>query len=176
VIATDPPTAARLLPGLLNRRMHAATCIYHAAPEPPLLESTLLLCADGGPAVSSVVVSQAAPSYSPDGRALVCTTVLGRLGGEVHTLDKEIRRQLQVMYGMDASGWDHVATYRIPRAVPAMTPPHHVRRPVRIAHGLYVCGDHRATSSLQGAMVSGRRAARAVIDDIGRGQRRTTYG
>ena len=176
VIATDPPTAARLLPGLLNRRMHAATCIYHAAPEPPLPESTLLLCADGGPVVSSVVVSQAAPSYSPDSRALVCTTVLGRLGGEVHTLDKEIRRQLQFMYGMDASDWDHVATYRIPRAVPAMTPPYYVRRPVRIAHGLYVCGDHRATSSLQGAMVSGRRAARAVIDDIGPGQRRTTHG
>lgn len=167
VVATDPLTAARLLPGLLNRRMQPATCIYHAAPAAPQTDSTLVLAGGHGLAVSSVVVSQAVPSYSPDGRALICTTVLGRLGSDVDTLDKEIRRQLRLMYEVDAAGWDHVATYRIPAALPAMTPPHQVRRPVRIAHGLYVCGDHRATSSLQGAMVSGRRAARAVIEDIG---------
>jgi hypothetical protein len=33
--------------------------------------------------------------------------------------------------------------------------------------GLYVCGDHRDTSSIQGALVSGRRAARAVLADLG---------
>ena len=172
VVATDPATAARLLPGLQNRRMRAATFLYHAAPASPLTDSTLVL--DGGrePAVSSMVVSQAVPAYSPDSRALVCTTVLDRRGGDIHALDKKIRAQLRAMYDVDTTGWDHVATYRIPAALPVMTPPHPVSRPVRIAHGLYVCGDHRATSSLQGAMVSGRRAARAVIEDIGAGRKR----
>ncbi|HZX39083.1 MAG TPA: FAD-dependent oxidoreductase, partial [Streptomyces sp.] len=33
--------------------------------------------------------------------------------------------------------------------------------------GLYVCGDHRDTNSVQGALHSGRRAARALLADIG---------
>jgi predicted NAD/FAD-dependent oxidoreductase len=37
---------------------------------------------------------------------------------------------------------------------------------VRIG-GLYVCGDHRDTASIQGALVSGARAAHAVLADLG---------
>jgi predicted NAD/FAD-dependent oxidoreductase len=48
-----------------------------------------------------------------------------------------------------------------------MVPPHHFRRPVRVLHGLYVCGDHRDTSTVQGALASGRRAAGAVLRDLG---------
>jgi predicted NAD/FAD-dependent oxidoreductase len=32
-----------------------------------------------------------------------------------------------------------------------------------LVDGVYVCGDHRDTSSIQGALVSGRRAAQAVL-------------
>jgi len=34
---------------------------------------------------------------------------------------------------------------------------------VDLGDGLFVCGDHRDTASIQGALVSGRRAARAVV-------------
>ncbi|GAA4874052.1 FAD-dependent oxidoreductase [Saccharopolyspora cebuensis] len=40
--------------------------------------------------------------------------------------------------------------------------------PVRLGSGRYVCGDHRDTPSIRGALVSGRRAARAVLADLGR--------
>ena len=40
-----------------------------------------------------------------------------------------------------------------------MPPPHDLRRPVRLLAGLYVCGDHRDTSTVQGALHSGHRAA-----------------
>ena len=33
---------------------------------------------------------------------------------------------------------------------------------------MYVCGDHRDNASIQGAMVSGRRAAEAVLADLSR--------
>jgi predicted NAD/FAD-dependent oxidoreductase len=38
---------------------------------------------------------------------------------------------------------------------------------VRVLHGLYVCGDHRDTSTVQGALHSGHRAARHVLHDLG---------
>jgi hypothetical protein len=40
-------------------------------------------------------------------------------------------------------------------------------QPVRIGNGLCVCGDHRDKASINGAMVSGRRAAEAVLHDLG---------
>jgi Flavin containing amine oxidoreductase len=51
-----------------------------------------------------------------------------------------------------------------------MPAPHPMRRPVRLpyeADSIYVTGDHRDTSSIQGALVSGRRAAEAVLEDLG---------
>ena len=38
-------------------------------------------------------------------------------------------------------------------------------QPVRLAEGLYACGDHREHPSLNGALASGRRAAEAVLAD-----------
>jgi hypothetical protein len=48
-----------------------------------------------------------------------------------------------------------------------MRPPHDFLRPVAVGDGLFVCGDHRDSSSIQGAMVSGRRAADAVRSWLG---------
>ena len=39
-------------------------------------------------------------------------------------------------------------------------------RPVKLRAGLYVCGDHRDNASINGAMVSGRRAAEALAGDL----------
>ena len=68
--------------------------------------------------------------------------------------------------------WETLAVYHTARAVPAMRPPHDLRRPVRLLAGLYVCGDHRDTSTVQGALHSGRRAASAVLADLGAGPTR----
>lgn len=38
---------------------------------------------------------------------------------------------------------------------------------MRLLAGLYVCGDHRDTSTVQGALFSGRRAAEAILTDLG---------
>jgi len=48
-------------------------------------------------------------------------------------------------------------------AQPAATPPLQHRRPVDLGGGLFVCGDHRGSPSIQGAMAGGARTARAVL-------------
>nr|MBA2772882.1 FAD-dependent oxidoreductase [Nocardioidaceae bacterium] len=70
-------------------------------------------------------------------------------------------------YAVDTSQWELVATYRIPLALPAMLPPLRLRKPVRLAGTLFVAGDHRDTASIQGAIVSGRRAAASVLQTLG---------
>ena len=50
----------------------------------------------------------------------------------------------------------------VPRGLPAQPAPYSAARPVR--HGdVLVCGDHRDTGSIQGALVSGQRAAEALL-------------
>jgi predicted NAD/FAD-dependent oxidoreductase len=71
------------------------------------------------------------------------------------------------LYGVPTRDWELIASYPIPYALPAMPVPFELRRPVRTAQGIYVAGDHRDTSSIQGALVSGRRAAHALLTDLG---------
>jgi predicted NAD/FAD-dependent oxidoreductase len=74
---------------------------------------------------------------------------------------------LAELYGTSTDAWELLSVRHDPYAVPAMPAPHDLRRPVRVLHGLYVCGDHRDTSTVQGALLSGRRAAYEVMRDFG---------
>lgn len=164
VVATDPSAARRLLPGLPPVRMRGVTTWYHSTDDLGLAGGRPLLHVDGdrsGPVVNTVVVSHAAPGYAPPGRALVASSVLGVDGPAADEL--AVRRHLEHLYGTPTSRWETVGVSRVPEALPAMAPPHDFRRTVVVGDGLFVAGDHRDSSSIQGAMVSGRRAAQAVI-------------
>ena len=176
IVATDASTAARLVPGLPEPRWNSLTTFYHLAPEPP--SPLPVLHIDGhrrGPVVNTSVISNVAPSYASNGRHLVSSTCVGVHEGPGD--EQAVRTQLALIYGRDTAGWEHVRTDVIARALPAMLPPHLVRSPVEFAMvgaggtegngGVVVAGDHRDTSSIQGAMVSGRRAARVVIARVG---------
>ncbi|NUS31009.1 MAG: amine oxidase, partial [Streptomyces sp.] len=66
-------------------------------------------------------------------------------------------------YGTDTAGWDLLTVRTIVDALPVMTPPLPLSRATRMGPGRHVCGDHRATGSVQGALASGARAAREVL-------------
>lgn len=166
VVAADPVAAAQLVPGLPRPRMNAVTTYYHAAAEAPTEDATIVLDGErGGPVVNTVVLTRAAPSYAADGRALVSSSVVGAdQPGE-----PLVRRELARLYGVATEGWEHVGTVSVPHALPAAPPPlGDLKLPVRLSDGHYVAGDSRDSPSIQGAMVSGRRAATAVLADLRR--------
>jgi hypothetical protein len=143
------------------------TCLYFAAPEPPVRGPWLVLNGDAvGPVNNLAVLSEVAPEYAPAGQALISVSVLGEFPA-AEVLESRVREQLRGWFGGAVDGWRHLRTYVIPHALPAMTAevlaePH---RPVRLSPGLYVCGDHRDNASIDGALVSGRRAAEALLAD-----------
>jgi phytoene dehydrogenase-like protein len=165
LVATDAHAAAELLPGLRVPDFHPVTVVHHTMDEPPSSGASLLLDADrGGPVAHTAVVSLVDPSRAPVDRALVSSTVLGTPPDDV---DDAVRAHLAGLFGTSTARWETLAVHHTPRAVPAMRPPHDLRRPVRLLAGLYVCGDHRETSTVQGALHSGHRAASSVLADLG---------
>jgi phytoene dehydrogenase-like protein len=164
LLATDARAAAELLPGLRVPDFLPLTVLHHTTDEPPATGASLLLDADrGGPVAHTAVVSDVDPSRAPAGRALITSTVLGTPPPE---LDTAVRMHLARLYGTSTARWETLAVHHTPEAVPAMRPPHDLRRPVRLLAGLYVCGDHRDTSTIQGALHSAHRAAAAILTDL----------
>ncbi|MEU5372860.1 FAD-dependent oxidoreductase [Streptomyces sp. NPDC005951] len=165
LLATGAGAAAELLPGLRVPSFHPVTVLHHTAPAPPPTGRSLVLDGDrSGPVAYTSVMSEVDPSRAPEGRALITSTVLGAPPPD---LDRSVRAHLAALYGVPTDGWELLAAHHDPEAVPAMEAPHDPRRPVRVLAGLYVCGDHRDTSTVQGALHSGRRAAGAILTDLG---------
>ncbi|MHA7221323.1 flavin monoamine oxidase family protein [Arthrobacter sp. RHLT1-20] len=164
VVATDPVTAGRLT-GSAVPAMKGVLTHWFAAGAAPSEADMLFVdgrARSGGPLVNAAVISNAAPSYAPAGRHLIQTSALFGAGRPVPT-DDEVRSHAGEIFGAPTSGWELLARQEVPHALPAQLPPLRPRQPVESPSGLIVCGDHLATASLQGALVSGHRAARAIL-------------
>jgi phytoene dehydrogenase-like protein len=157
VVATDPETAARLLPGLEASAPRQVTTHLHLLPESPWSSPLIVLGQPGGRLTNSAVLTDAQPNYSPDGRALVASSSVAPI------TEAEVRDEIARAHDVPAAELDHLTTVTVTGALPAALPPLDLRRPVDLGGGLYVCGDHRDTPSIQGAMASGARTARAVL-------------
>ncbi|MGY8825986.1 MAG: FAD-dependent oxidoreductase [Candidatus Latescibacterota bacterium] len=100
-----------------------------------------------------------APDYAPANEALVSVTVLGAASADT---ERAVRRQLVDWYGNQVEVWRLLQTYYIPHALPKQRPFLPLDQSSRTGEQLYICGDHRASASLQGAMYSGRKVAELI--------------
>ncbi|QPD04217.1 MAG: hypothetical protein Nkreftii_001991 [Candidatus Nitrospira kreftii] len=168
VIATDDETASRLRgEGVSGREARVSTTIYFDAPAPPQHGAWLMLNGAGNGLVNTVcVLSEAAPSYAPNGRALISTTVTDHTE-RYDNLPDVVREFLRSWFGRQVDEWRHLRTDRIRRALPPvdLLPSSEGGTPSRVADGLYLCGDYRESGTLDGALVSGRKAAETVLVD-----------
>jgi hypothetical protein len=169
VVATDEPSAAKLLGEIPLLGSRSVSCFYYATDTPPVTEPILLLAGTRGGTVNNLcVMNTVAPNYAPVGQYLISVSVLGDFPLTDEQLGGFIIADLKGWFGPIVRSWKFLRSYRIPHAQPAqppgvLEPP---ERPVRIRPGVYVCGDHRDNASINGAMVSGRRAADALIFDL----------
>jgi phytoene dehydrogenase-like protein len=171
VVACDPVNAARLLPDAgIRTTMRGVRCLYFAAADAPIGDRYLVLNGDGeGPINNLCVPSVIAPGYAPPGFHLVSVTVLHAPLSEDHLI-RDVREQLLHWFGEQANGWEFLRSYHIENALLDQSPEHAgvAMSPVRARPGLYYCGDHCGTASINGAMLAGRRAVEAVCGEIGR--------
>ena len=162
VIATEGPVASRLL-GLAPVASNPAACVWFAAERPPVDGRLIVLDGDAsGPVANVAIMSAVAPSYAPPGRHLLAAAIPGPAAVAGGELALAARAQLRGWWGAQVDDWRVLRTDVIAHGQPAVTPPFSPKRRVALGGGLYVCGDHRDTPSIQGALFSGRRCAEAL--------------
>lgn len=174
VVAVGPDAVAGLT-GLPAPATNGLQTWWFAAAEAP--SGSALLTVDGragrGPVVNTVVMSHTVPSYAPAGRHLIAATCLLPSVGDPAD-ENVVRRHLGEIWRADVSSWELVRRDDIVDALPAQPAPLRAPRSPRHTARLYVAGDHRDTASIQGALASGERAARAVLTDTESSRGRTS--
>lgn len=156
--ALDPLSAAKLL-GTEAPKMNESHTWYFSLPEGEIA-SKLLRVGGQGPLVNSVAISNIAKTYAPHGRTLIAATTLGS-GSE-----KDVRAHLAKQWRCETKSWDLIEAYRIKGSLPFHPPGKPLLMPVKDESGVYIAGDWRSTPSQQGALLSGKLAAKAVIADL----------
>jgi len=165
VVATDGPRANALLGDqVVAPASRAVRSIWFDAPQPPIPDKAIILDgAHSGPVSNAAIMTNVAPSYSTNGRALIAASVLGDALSDAEVVARATT-QMHSWFGAQVDDWGVVHVNTIHHAQPAqpvgwLEPP---ERPVVLGERVFVCGDHRDQASIQGALASGRRCATAV--------------
>jgi len=159
VVATDPTTAATLAnsddPG-----WRGVTTLWMSAPEPPVIEPVLTLNGEGVRPINSLaVMSQVSGRYSPADRALIAVNSPFIEPALVDAM----QAQLRTWFGPVTDRWDLLRVDQVARSLPRQLPGFDAHAAPQLESGVWICGDHRTNSSIDGALRSGREVARAAM-------------
>ncbi|MFT4112408.1 NAD(P)/FAD-dependent oxidoreductase [Silvibacterium sp.] len=144
--------------------------VYFTAERAPVEEPTLVLNGVGqedGPINHLTVMSCVSKAYAPPGAELIAANVVGQAplrDLDLERLEAAVRGHARRIFGAPVDRWRRLRTYAIPHALPLAAHVMWNPQPVqRTSEGVYLCGDVTETPSIQGALVSGRRVAEALL-------------
>lgn len=160
IVATDATVASHLA-GSADVDWRSQTTWWYSL---PALEDagSLRLDLERRFLTSALDLAAAAPERAPLGRSLVAAAANG-----VH-VDAAVRADVARLYGTSVGEVELVARTAVERALPVLGRPLRLARSSRVGD-LILAGDHLQTPSIQGALVSGRRAAQCALADLGVG-------
>ena len=166
VVATDASSAGQLIPSLAGAmpRWRSVTNLYFVAKASPVKEAIICLNGSGAGLVNNVcVLSDAAPEYAPSGEALLSVSVLGL--NQSPTLVADVQTELVGWFGDSVQQWRHLRTDSIQKGLPEQLPHANGERAglgYQNHQGIWICGDHLLSASIEGAVISGQRVAAAI--------------
>jgi phytoene dehydrogenase-like protein len=187
VMAAREPEAKSLLAPLRkpsaapDRAWNRTTTFYYSAPVSPVDEPVIVLNGEGpnaGPVNHLAVMSMVSAAYAPPGAHLICANVVGSAPENdlaMESMETDIRAQLRRWFGTQVNTWGVLAGYPIANAVPLQNS-FQPQRTVPVEGGIFLCGDYVGSASIQGALVSGAKAATSVIAKASQSSKRGGRG
>ena len=168
VLATDMDECRRLadIGAVKDVGWRSTVMVAFDAPKPPVDGAWLVLDgAASGPVNHVAVPSEVSPDYAPVGRSLVYASSCDATEGDDASVDAVFRAQMRRWFGASVDTWRTIKVVRVRKALPARWPDDGSRPavlPSHLAGRRFAAGDHLTTSSINGALASGRRTAEEV--------------
>ncbi|XP_027159800.1 15-cis-phytoene desaturase, chloroplastic/chromoplastic [Coffea eugenioides] len=174
IVAVEEFEAVKILAGNLDTPVQeiipirSTVCLYFSADQDkvPVKDPVLFLNGSGKGVVNNMFfATNVAPSYGPPGKGLVSVSLIGSFDnvGEEELVEGVVK-ELSGWFGEGLVGsWKYLRMYRVGYAQPNQCPPTDLKKNPRVKSGLYICGDYVTSATFDGALVSGRRAAEALI-------------
>lgn len=161
IVATDMSASAHLV-GTPDLGWNSVTTYWFAADVAPFAEPLLFLNGTGdGPVNNVAVMSNVSQRYAPAGKHLVGASHPGTDSDDV-----AVRQQLRSWFGGGVTDWKLLRRDEIAHAQPRHLPGEEVPAVGRLDSGVFVAGDHRQNPSINGALQSGRSAARSAVKAV----------
>ncbi len=159
LVATDA-AAAQQLGNANSVEWRSQTTWWIAAPR---LHSapTLHIDLDEPLLTSALDLSSAIPERAPSNASLIAAPAIGAL--HEASLDKRVLASVAKMYDVATNDLSVIERTIVERALPVTLPPLRLNRSQR-SGDVVLAGDYLQTPSIQGALVSGRRAAQLILD------------
>jgi len=159
-----------------SRDWNSTTTFYYAADQAPVDEPILLLNGEGtqaGPVNHAALMTKVSRAYSSSRQHLVAANVVGEAPEDdagMAALEQRVREHLAKWFGAQAQMWKVVGGYPIRHALPLQRslqgdkgePASRIGAVSDAEARIFLCGEYREASSIQGALASGRRVAEAV--------------
>ncbi|GER42696.1 FAD/NAD(P)-binding oxidoreductase family protein [Striga asiatica] len=150
--------------------IRSTVCLYFSmdSNKVPVNDPVLFLNGSGHGIVNNMFfATNVTPTYAPPGKGLVSISLIGTYDSvEDGELVRRVVDELSGWFGSGFVGsWRHLTTYRVGYAQPNQCPPTDLMKEPKAGRNLYLCGDYMTSSTFDGALVSGRRAAEALLRD-----------
>jgi phytoene dehydrogenase-like protein len=171
VIATDPATAARLLDnqGIPHQQV-SSTSVYFAAPTSFYDDRLIVLNANADAYINNLVqIDNVAPAYASAGQHLLSLTVLGADGESDEQIESRCRQDLERLFpNKPVQELRLLRIFHIPFAQFAQPPGIYRALPTNATAtaNIFLASEVTDSSSIQGAMASGERAARLILEGL----------
>jgi phytoene dehydrogenase-like protein len=163
VVATDAPTAGALTGEAVPEESAGEVCIYYETDRLGSGKKILLNAEDGAFVNNAVEMSNISEKYAPPERHLLYAVALTGMDLPDEDLYRRGIEDLSRWY--PGADFRPLALRRIPYGQFAQPPGIHSRLPENMTRtqGLVLAGEYTEDSSINGSMLSGEKAARAVI-------------
>ncbi|WP_119066610.1 NAD(P)/FAD-dependent oxidoreductase [Rubrobacter indicoceani] len=164
VVATESPSAAKLAGKPTPEGAVGEVCVYYELSGRADGKKVGLGAGDGVFFNNASEMTAVSDAYAPTGRKLLSAVHIGQLDG---LSDNEIYRRgiTELSDWYPDADFRPLAVYRLPFCQFAQPPGTHRRTPGNATDepGLYLAGEYTEDASINGAMLSGEKAAKAVM-------------
>lgn len=166
IVATDPSSVIPNLSSDQFEGFHSVTNMYFFSDKSFINEPLIALIPDENRHINNVVVlTDISEKYAPKNKALISVSFNGTLEMSESELIKKIKLELKEVFNIKDETLNYLRTYEIKKALPRLSSVNYdlQETSTKLTDNVYLAGDYLLNSSLNAAMLSGRKAAEAIM-------------